>query len=341
MAVTTPILSSTLQHIAKEAKDALKVKYRFWEFASKNKALKEDISGRTIVLPVVTAEHSAITYHSGDGYEGTDESVSNILRSAEFDWAFMTAPIALDAKTKAINAGSAAIIDIYGEHVKSTIQKMGKEINAQALYGGVTGSTLSTLYGGTAGAGTGFVEGLVPASQSNVVGGLSKATYNVPGWTNAFASAGGAFNTASAGRIAMDSIQTQLMSRGAGEKPFDIVIMSEACFALYRASLSSQERFVDAKELDGGNLHLMYGGAPVVPDLAMNNTTSRAGNAIFSAYFLSGAGIGLYMLPSANFKVVERGIATGSAVETWQVQTGIQLGAKHLGSLGVLCNADA
>jgi hypothetical protein len=340
MSVSNLILASTLQHISKEAKDALKVKYRFWEFASKNKALKEDISGRTIVLPVVTAEHSAITYHDGEGYEVTDESVSNILRNAEFEWCFMTAPIALDAKTKAINSGSNAIIDIYGEHVKSTIQKMGKEINAQALYGGVARSTLSTLHG-ESGITTGFLEGVAPASQTNVVGGLSKATYNVPGWTNAWATAGGAFGTASAGRIAMDSIQTQLMSRGSGDKPFDIVIMSEACFALYRNSLSAQERFVDAKELDGGNLHLMYGGAPVVPDLAMNNTTSRSGDNIFSAYFLSSAGIGLYMLPSANFKVVERGIATGTAVETWQVQVGIQLGAKHLGSLGVLTNADA
>lgn len=341
MAVTNPILSSTLQHIAKEAADALKVKYRFWEFASKNKAIREDITGRTIVLPVVTNEHSSITYHGTDGYEVTDEGVNNILRNAEFEWMFATMPIAVDAKTRAINSGNAAIIDIYGEHVKSVIQKMGKELNLQALYGGVSGSTFSTLYGGTSGGGTGFVEGLVPASQSNVVGGLSKATYNVPGWTNAFATAGGAFNTASAGRIAMDSIQTQLMSRGAGDKPFDVVIMSEACFALYRASLSSQERFVDEKALDGGNLHLMYGGAPVVPDLAMNNTTSRAGNNIFSAYFLSSAGIGLYMLPSANFKVVERGVAVGSAVETWQLQVGCQLGAKHLGSLGVLCNADA
>lgn len=139
----------------------------------------------------------------------------------------------------------------------------------------------------------------------------------------------------------MDSIQTQLMNRGAGDKPFDVVIMSEACFALYRTSLSAQERFVDEKSLDGGNLHLMYGGAPVVPDLAMNNTFSRTNDNIFSAYFLSSAGIGLYMLPSANFSVIERGIATGSAVETWQLQVGCQLGAKHLGSLGVLTNADA
>ena len=340
MPVTTPLLSSTLQYIAKEAADALKVKYRFWEFASKNKAIRTDVSGRTIVLPVVTSEHSAITYHSGDGFEVTDEGVTNILRNAEFEWKFATAPIALDAKTKAINAGSAAIIDIYGEHVKSVIQKMGKDIDAQALNGQVANSTLSSLYGEGTNT-TGFLEGVAPASQTNVVGGLSKATYNVPGWTNAFASAGGAFNTASAGRIAMDSIQTQLMSRGAGASPFDVVIMSEACFALYRTSLSAQERFVDEKALDGGNLHLMYGGAPVVPSLAMNNTFSRVGDNIFSAYFLSSAGIGLYMLPSADFKIIERGIATGSAVETWQLQVGCQLGAKHLGSLGVLTNADA
>lgn len=340
MPVTTPLLSSTLQYIAKEAADALRVKYRFFEFASKNKAIRTDVSGRTIVLPVVTSEHSAITYHSDDGFEVTDEGVTNILRNAEFVWMFATAPIALDAKTKAINAGSAAIIDIYGEHVKSVIQKMGKDINAQALNGQVAGSTLSSLYGDGTNT-TGFLEGVAPASQTNVVGGLSKATYNVPGWTNAWASAGGAFGTASAGRIAMDSIQTQLMNRGAGEKPFDVVIMSEACFALYRTSLSAQERFVDEKALDGGNLHLMYGGAPVVPDLSMNNTFSRTNDNIFSAYFLSSAGIGLYMLPSADFKIVERGIATGSAVETWQLQVGCQLGAKHLGSLGVLTNADA
>lgn len=339
--ISNAILSSTLQHIAKDAADALAVKYRFFEWATSGKGIKQDLSGREIVCPVIVDEHSAITYHGGSGFETTDEGVKNILQNAAYQWSFMTAPVALDAKTAAINSGSAKIIDLYSVHTQNVIATFGRRLNEQVLNGQVAGSDVNTLYGGTAGAGTGFLEGVVPASQSNVVGGLSKATYNIPGWTNAFATAGGAFNTASAGRIAMDSIQTQLNSRTRGDRPFEIVLASEASFALYKASLAAQERYVDVKTLDGGNMALMYGGAPIYPDLAMNNTFSRAGANIFSMYFLSSAGLSFDMLPAANFKLVERGIAVGSAVSTWQIQVGCQLTSGHLGSLGVLVNADA
>lgn len=337
MAVSTDVLASTLQYILEEETEAVKRRHAFLDYAEKSKGIETLDGGARIDVPVSVKDHSLVTYHS-DGYEPTNESIQDVMVSAQFPWAFWTAPVALSAKRALENSGDQAIISLYSAHVKSVMDKMGRDLNAQILNGSIPTSGLETLYGAAAGINTGFVEGIAKASQDNTVGGLSKATYNVPGWTNAFASGGGAFATN--GKTGMDSIQTQIMSVHQGPKPVDVVIASEAAFRLYKQTLFANERYVSDAELDGGRMNLLFAGAPVVPDLGMT-VAGRAGDAIFSMYFLNFAGVKLYFHTDGKFELVSRGRALGYATDTWQVQLMAQLVGIHLGSLGVLTNADA
>ena len=337
MAVSTDVLASTLQYILEEETEAVKRRHAFLDYAEKCKGIETLDGGARIDVPVSVKDHSLVTYHS-DGYEPTNESIQDVMVSAQFPWAFWTAPVALSAKRALENSGDQAIISLYSAHVKSVMDKMGRDLNAQILNGSIPTSGLETLYGAAAGVTTGFVEGIAKASQDNTVGGLSKATYNVPGWTNAFFSGAGAFATN--GKTGMDSIQTQIMSVHQGPKPVDVVIASEAAFRLYKQTLFANERYVSDAELDGGRMNLLFAGAPVVPDLGMT-VAGRAGDAIFSMYFLNFAGVKLYFHTDGKFELVSRGRALGYATDTWQVQLMAQLVGIHLGSLGVLTNADA
>jgi len=338
MSVSTDVLASTLAYVLEQETEAVKRRHAFLDYADKAGGIVEIDGGSKIQVPVAVKDHSVITYHD-DGYEATDETIQDVLNYAEYGWAFWTAPIAISAKRRLENSGERAVIDLYTAHLKSVMDSMGRNLNAQILNGSLTGTGLQTLYGGTvATAGTGFLEGGAKASQNNVVGGLSKATYNIPGWTNAWASGSGAFATN--GISGMNSIQTQILTVHQGPKPVDLVIASEAAFRLYKAGLFVNERYVAQSELDAGRMNLMFAGAPVVADLAMS-VAGRANEDIFSMYFLNFAGVKLYFHSDARFSLVERGRALGYASDTWQVNVMAQLAGIHLGSLGVLTNADA
>ena len=306
------ILASTLPIIVEEVSETLMRKHALLEFAEKFGGFKDQPGGESISQPVSVTDHSEITYHTS-GYEATDESVRDILESANYNWGMLSQPIWLSQLEKMKNLGESAKLDILRARIENVMESQARSINSSFLAGvDVKGKTkaatnLEGLYGeGTFT--TGFLEGKAKASQTNVVGGLSKATYNTDGWTNAWASASGAFATN--GPTAMNSIYTQIYPVAKGSKPIDLIIASELCFPRYKATLYANERFVSEKELDGGRMALMFNGAPVVPDIAMT-VSGRSGDDLFSMLFLNFSGVKIFRHPDCFFSLVERGPANG------------------------------
>jgi hypothetical protein len=121
------------------------------------------------------------------------------------------------------------------------------------------------------------------------------------------------------------------------------VIMSQACFSLYRESLRAQERYVDEKTLDGGRLALAWGGALVEADpvmgFAANSTTAGAG--FYSAYLLNYDGIKLVFHSDADFAVSPFEYISGTTARAAQLYVKAQLIADFLGGQGLLYNAEA
>lgn len=338
MAITTDVTYTTLQYIIKEASEGLKRRHAFLDYAEKAKGIQIIDGGARIDQNVVVQDHSSVTFHT-TGMEATTDAFNTITQNASFDWGFWSTLVAINEKEKAVNQGSLAVLDILEERTKNAMDKIGRDLNSQILANtSVVGTCgVQTLYGNDA-AGVGFLEGVAKASQNNSVGGLSKATYNVPGWTNAWASASGAFSTN--GLSAMHSIFSQINSVHRGPKPVDVIIASEASFRLYKSALQANERYVDVKALDGGRMDLVYNGAPVAADLALTQS-SWSGDDIFSMYFINFAGVDLRFLKGYDFVMKDIGHADGSIIDRFRLMVGVQLIAKHLGSMGVLTNANS
>lgn len=340
MAITKDVVASTLEHIISQETEALKRRHAFLDYADKFDGIIKNQDGRQILQPVSVRDHSSITYHTSGGFEATNDAINSILENATYPWACWSNPVMISLAESMSNQGDLAILDILQLRTESAMQKMGRDMNAQILSDslGISTTGLNSLYGETASVTTGFLEGKVKASQGNSVGGLSKSTYNVPGWTNAFATASGAFATN--GLDAMDSIFTQISSVHVGPRPVDCIIASEASFKLYKKALQANERYTSAdKVLDGGRMDLAFGGAPMAPDLSLT-VSAWSGDDIISMYFINFDGVKLYFQPKGHFELVDSGFASSSIVKSYRILMGAQLVGKHLGSLGALSNAN-
>jgi len=336
MAISNDLLSSTLYSIRDSEVDNLYKKVAFLDGVRRAGGVETESGGIKIQRPLSIAEHSSITQLS-TGYEPVSLAVNDVLRPAIYDWADFTAPIVITKKEEMENSGEYAIV-ILESRMKSVMGMLRRELNKQILRGDSTVlSAVNTLNGDSAGIGsaTGFLEHLAPAplpsGQSNVVGGISKATFQVPGWLNQFQNAGGT--------LAMTDLYDLYIAANNVAPSGDVshLIMSNDAFAQYRNLLFTQERFVQTDKLDGGRMALAFNGAVAEADPEMGFASSVAGNC--DAYMLNYDGIKLVFHSEGDFAVSPFEHISGTTARAAQLYVKVQLVADHLGGQGVLINA--
>ena len=185
----------------------------------------------------------------------------------------------------------------------------------------------------------GFLEAEQKVNQNNVVGGVSKATFNVNGWTNQVFDAAGSFNTNGIRGLQQLYINANSVSP-MGE--VDCVLLSEAGMANYRRALFNQERYISETTLDGGRMSLAFAGASVEQDieLGFNYNSADFGLAPLTGYMLNFDGIKLVFHKDADFAVSPFESVMGTTARAAHLYVKVQLIADHLGSQGVLFDAD-
>ena len=239
------------------------------------------------------------------------------------------------------NSGEYAIVKILESRMKSVMGMLRRELNKQILRGDSTVlAAMNTLNGdgptaGGIGSDTGFLEPIspvLPSGQDNVVGGISKATFQVPGWLNQFQNAGGT--------LAMTDLYDLYIAANNVAPSGDVshVIMSNSCLSQYRNLLFAQERFVQTDKLDGGRMALAFNGAIAEADPEMGFTNSVAGNV--DAYMLNYDGIKLVFHSEGDFAVSPFEHVSGTTARAAQLYVKVQLVADHLGGQGILIDAD-
>jgi hypothetical protein len=268
------------------------------------------------------------------GYEPVSLAVNDVLRPAIYDWADFTAPIVITRKEEMENSGEYAIVKILEARMKSVMGMLRRELNKQVLRGDSAVLTaLNTLNGDVGiGSATGFLEHLASGTQTNVVGGVSKATFQtIPGWQNQFSNA--------AGTLAMTDLYNLYIAANSVAPSGDIshLIMSDSAFSQYRNLLFAQERFVQTDKLDGGRMALAFNGAVAEQDPEMGFASSVAGNC--DAYMLNYDGIKLVFHSEGDFAVSPFEHISGTTARAAQLYVKVQLVADHLGGQGVLINA--
>ena len=305
--------------------------------------------GQKVDHPVILAEHSNIT-QLATGYESVNLAVKDALRTASFDWCDFVAPVVITEKEQLSNKGSRAIIRIAEARLKSVMGMLKREWCKQTVTGNSTVlSELNTLNGeGVAAAGawgaatltadnTGFLNRQTFGSQTNVVGGINKASFT-SSWQNQIANAAAGFAANGLRSMSNLMVNTQLY---APEGEIDIILASPTSYELYRNALTSQERYTSAEQTKDivGKLILMYNGASMYIDNGLGFTTA-AGALPVSMYFLNSKLFSVYFDKDAHFEMSDMERISGYAAASSNIMVRTQLACSHLAGQGVLLNAE-
>jgi len=339
MAISNDLLSSTLYSIRDGEVDELFQKVAFLDNAKRFNGIEYEDGGIKIQRPLSIAEHSQIT-NLPTGYEAVNLAVKDVLQPAIYEWSDFTAPIVITKKEELENKGEKAIVKIVEARMRSVMGMLRRELNKQLLRGNSSIlTTVNTLNGAVTG---GFLEAETKTEQGNngnTVGGISKQSYPVNGWLNQAADVQNDFSTNGIVEMQKMAIKANTVTH-MGE--IQCVLLSENAMANYRRALFAQERYINEKTLDGGRMQLAFGGAVVEQDLELgfDYTSSDFGAGKMSGYFLNFDGVKLCMHKDADFAVSPFEHISGTTARAAQLYVKMQLIADHLGSCGVLFDAE-
>jgi hypothetical protein len=334
MAISNDLLSSTLYSIRDGEVDELYKKVAFLDGVKKAGGVEVEKGGIKIQRPLSIQEHSTIT-QLATGYEPVSLAVNDVLRPAIYDWSDFVAPIVITKKEEMENSGEYAVVKILEARMKSVMGMLRRELNKQVLAGDSSVLTsLNTLNGDSAGVGsaTGFLEPLASGTQQNIVGGVSKLTFQTtPGWQNQFVNIGG-------GLVGLSQFYDAYIAANSVAPMGDVdhFIMSNALLAAYRNELFAQERFIDSKTLDGGRMALAFNGAIAEQDPVMGFNCSVAGNV--DGYMLNYDGIKLIFHSEGDFSLSPFEHISGTTARSAQLYVKCQLVADFLGGQAMLIN---
>jgi hypothetical protein len=331
MAISNDLLSSTLYSIRDGEVDELYKKVAFLDGVKKAGGVEVEKGGIKIQRPLSIQEHSTIT-QLATGYEPVSLAVNDVLRPAVYDWSDFVAPIVITKKEEMENSGEYAIVKILEARMKSVMGMLRREANKQLLRGNsAVLSSLNTLNGSTAG-GNGFLEPRATTAQTNIVGGISKVTFPVPGWLNQFSN-GAVTPDFMTNLYNMYIAANQVSPMG----DVDHLIMSQGALARYRKELFDIQRFIDTKTLDGGRMGLAFNGALAESDPEMGFATAVAGETL-DAYMLNYDGIKLVFHSEGDFAISPFEHISGTTARSANLYVKCQLVADFLGGQAVGVN---
>lgn len=208
--------------------------------------------GRTIVQELEYAENG--TYQRYSGYEALNISPSDVFTGAEYNYAQAACAVSISGLEQLQNSGEEQIIDLLAGRIKNAEKTMANNISIDCYSDG-------TASGGRQ---IGGLQLLVPAVNTNTVGGINAGTYTF--WQNiAYSSVtnGGAAASAAVMQRYMNSIWVQLV-RGS-DKP-DLIIADNNYWRFYLESLQAIQRIQSDEMASAGFSSLKYMNADVVLD---------------------------------------------------------------------------
>tara|TARA_R110000803_G_scaffold36412_6_gene78169 strand:- start:498 stop:1559 length:1062 start_codon:yes stop_codon:yes gene_type:complete len=287
-------------------------------------------------------EHSTPTARR-TGYEKLNLSFSNVLANMNLDIAEIVFPVGISAKEIDENSGPTKAMDLAAERTDLVMNRAMRDFEQHMLVGGVPEWDDFYSLNGIEEP-DGFLEAGAPGTQSNIVGGFSKATYaSLPGANNQSFDVNNAFNTL--GLLGLQTLNTRIRTRSKNTRK-GCVIASENCFNNYKRTLQTNEYYQVAtgkESLDGVNMNLQVGGQMMQPSTYLGEYTATGSR--ISAVALDLAS--LYFMWSktshrdGNFKLTKfESIGNGFDVFVAQILVRGQLWAKNFGSSGVLLNAE-
>lgn len=248
----TEIVTTTLRNRTGKLADNVTKNNALLNRLKKKGKVKTVSGGRTIVQELEYAENG--TYKRYSGYEALNISPSDVFTGAEYNYAQAAVAVSISGLEMIQNSGEEAIIDLLESRIGNAERTLTNNIAIDCYSDG-------TADGGRQ---IGGLQLLVPAVNTNTVGGINAGTYTF--WQNiAYSSLtnGGAAASAAVMQRYMNSVYVQLV-RGA-DKP-DLIVADNNYWRFYLESLQAILRVTDGETADAGFPTIKYMTSDVVLD---------------------------------------------------------------------------
>jgi hypothetical protein len=184
-------------------------------------------SGGNVILQELSfAQNANAGWYSG--YETLPINAQDVISAAQYDIKQAAVPVTMSGLEMLQNAGKEQIIDLMEARLKVAESTMANLVS-NGLYSDGTGSSGKEL--------TGLKAAVPLVGNTGTYGGIDRATYTF--WQNKYVDSGSAL-TASTIQAAYNSMWASLV-RGS-DRP-DLIVVSNAHWAAYMASLQAIQRF--------------------------------------------------------------------------------------------------
>lgn len=229
---------------------------------------KKFSGGNVIMQELSFAENGNAGYYSG--YETLPVAAQDVISAAQYDIKQAACPVTVSGLEQLQNAGKEQIIDLLEGRIAVAESTMSNLI-ASGVYGDGTG------YGGRE------ITGLkvqVATTPTSAVGGIDRTAF--PFWKNQVFRAttdGGAATTAANIQLYFNSLWAKLVR---GQDRPDLIVVDNAYWGMYMASLQAIQRFTSADDAKLGFVSVKFMDADVVLDGGIGGFMSSK-----EAYFIN------------------------------------------------------
>lgn len=242
------LVTTTLRNRRGELSDNMSDNVPFYNRLRQRGKMSLD-GGRDIVIPLEYAENGSFMFYSG--YETLNISVNDFIDAAVFDWKQASVAVSISGLEQIKNSGRHALFKL----LKSKIR------NAERTYTNIMGAQVHADGTGTSGKEIGGLGLINPETNTNTVGGVPANTYSW--WRNQvmdFTTVNGGATTASNIQAAMQLLYASTMRNA---ERADLILMDDAYYTKYWASLVAIQQITESKVGNAGFASLKFVGADV------------------------------------------------------------------------------
>lgn len=215
--------------------------------------VKKFSGGNVIMQELSFAENGNAGWYSG--YETLPVAAQDVISAAQYDIKQCAVPVTISGLEQLQNAGKEQIIDLLEGRITVAEATMANMI-AAGIYSDGTGSGGKEI--------TGLKALVATAPATGTVGGINRATWAF--WRNQVFDAttdGGAATTAANIQQYMNTLWAKMV-RGT-DRP-DLIVMDNAYWGMYMASLQAIQRFTSDMDANLGFVSVKFMDADVVLD---------------------------------------------------------------------------
>jgi hypothetical protein len=269
----TDVLATTIESRTKKVQDSVTKNNALLAWLSKRGNIRTISGGSSIFEELSFAENS-----NGGAFSGYDllpVAAQDVISAAQFLLKQYAVPVVISGLEQLQNSGREQMIDLMESRLAVAEGTMANLLS-QGIYGDGTG------FGGKAITGLDVaVPAVLTASQTNVYGGISRATW--PFWRT-YSPGTITLPTATTVQAAFNTAWANLV-RGS-DRP-DLIIVDNNYWSAYMASLQAIQRFTGTEEAKLGFPTIKYMDADVVLDGGVGGFAYTNGATGGTAYFLN------------------------------------------------------